>query len=321
MKRVVVSDYTFPDLASERAAALAGQAEFVGLQCKTEADLAEAARGAQVLVAQFAPVTARVLDALAPGATVIRYGVGYDNIDFAHALKTGKSVCYVPDYCATEVADHSVALLLASLRRLVDLNASVRRLEWRGVQIAAEVKPFEQTRIGFIGVGRIGSVALRRLTGFGFPLCAFDPRMTEAQANELGVARVSLDELFETSDAIMLHLPLTPATRHIINRQSLARMKRGAIIINSSRGGLIDEAALGEFLRDGQVAAGLDVFASEPLAADNPLIDAPNSILTPHIAWYSKSAISNLQNLVAEEISRALQGRPPRCPIPEAAVG
>ncbi|QAA94669.1 C-terminal binding protein [Pollutimonas thiosulfatoxidans] len=320
MKRVVVTDYTFPDLNRERAAAVSNGAGFDTFQCKTEDEVLKAARGADVLVVQFAPVTARVIDALAPNAVILRYGVGYDNIDVTHAIAKNKRICYVPDYCLNEVADHSVSLLLSLLRRLKDLDASLRRQEWQGVKVAGNMKSFEQTNIGFVGLGRIGRAALARLQPFGFRISAFDPKLDEGEAHGLGVAAASLDHILQHSDAIMLHAPLTPQTRHIINADSIAAMKPGAVVINCSRGDLIHEPSLGKALRSGRIRAGLDVFATEPLLPDTPLIDAAESILTPHIAWYSESAISNLQNLAAEEISRALLNRAPRCLIPEFAA-
>ncbi|MGB6103825.1 MAG: C-terminal binding protein [Pusillimonas sp.] len=320
MKRVVVTDYTFPDLNSERAAAEAIQASFEAFQCKTEEEVMKVARGADVLVVQFAPITQRIIDLLAPGAVLIRYGVGYDNIDVRYAIKAGKRVCYVPDYCLNEVADHAVSLLLAQLRRLKDLDASVRRHEWLGVKVAGAMKAFEETQVGFIGLGRIGMAAFMRLKPFEFQLRAYDPRLSDAQAKALGAVPASLDDILETSDAIMLHVPLTAETRHIINAHTISRMKPGAVIINCSRGDLIDEAALAEALDAGRVRAGLDVLSVEPPATGNRLLSAANSVLTPHIAWYSESAISNLQNLAADEISRALLGQAPRCPVPESAV-
>lgn len=316
MKRVVVTDYTFPGLHAEEAATRENGAKFAAFNCKTEEEVLDVARDADVLVVQFAPISKKVIDALTPDAVLIRYGVGYDNIDVPYALKSGRKVCYVPDYCLSEVADHAVSLLLAQLRHLKDLDASVRRQEWQGVQIARGMKAFDKTQVGFIGLGRIGQAALVRLKPFGFRLCAHDPYLDDAHMEALGIEGMSLDRLLRTSDALMLHLPLTKETRHIINAQTIAAMKQDCVIINCSRGDLIDEAALADALSAGRVRAGLDVLSVEP-PVGSPLLGAPNSVLTPHIAWYSESAISNLQRLVADEINRALRNLAPRCPVPQ----
>ena len=165
MSRVVVTDYTFPDLAQEQAAA---GADFAAHQCRTAEDVAAAVTGAQVAVVQFAPFGPAAAAAMQPGGTVIRYGVGYNNIDLAACAKHGLRVGYVPDYCADEVADHTAAAALALLRKLMPMDATVRRGEWAAVKLAKPMKPFSETYFGFFGLGQIGRAVLARLRGFGF---------------------------------------------------------------------------------------------------------------------------------------------------------
>ena len=152
--RVVVTDYTFPALEAEAAAAAGAGAEFSAQQCKSADDVAEALRGADIAVVQFAPCTSAAVEALAPGAAIIRYGVGYDNVDVAAANRRGIPVGYVPDYCLDEVADHTTALILTQLRKLARLDASVRRGEWAAVRIAAPLPVCSETTVGFLGFGR-----------------------------------------------------------------------------------------------------------------------------------------------------------------------
>ena len=166
--RVVVTDYTFPALEAEAAAAAGAGAEFSAQQCKSAEDVAEALRGADVAVVQFAPCTSAAVEALAPGAAIIRYGVGYDNVDVAAANRRGIPVGYVPDYCLDEVADHTTALILTQLRKLARLDASVRRGEWAAVRIAAPLPVYGETTVGFLGFGQIGRAVLKRLAPSGF---------------------------------------------------------------------------------------------------------------------------------------------------------
>lgn len=315
--KVVVTDYTFPALAQEEAAALAGGAEFAAHQCRTAEAVAEAVAGADVAVVQFAPFGPAAAAAVRPGATVIRYGVGYDNIDLAAARAHGLRVGYVPDYCADEVADHTAAAALMLLRKLPMLDASVRRGEWAAVKIAKPMKPFAETVFGFYGLGQIGRAVLARLTGFRFRFIAADPGLSEADAAALGVMQVSAEYLLAQADIISLHAPATAETTGFFDAARLARMQRHAMLVNAARGPLIVEDDLAAALRDGVIAgAALDVFGTEPLPAASPLRDAPNLMLSPHAAWYSEAAIGRLQGLVAEDVARALRGEGPRKPVP-----
>jgi D-3-phosphoglycerate dehydrogenase / 2-oxoglutarate reductase len=319
---VAFTDFTFPDLEYEIAAAEEVGAEVRQVQAKSEAQVMEAARGADVLVVQFASITPRVIDLLAPGARIIRYGVGYDNVDVGHARERGVDVAYVPDYCTDEVAEHTTALLLALLRKLLPLHEGVRSGTWSAVSLAAPILPFSATTIGFVGLGRIGSTVLERLRPHGFRFLVFDPHLDAEHATRLGFQAVTFDELLREADAITLHAPLTKDTRHVIDAAALQRMKRTAFVVNTSRGELIDADALAAALREGVIAgAALDVFEREPLPEDAPLRDAPNLLLSPHAAWYSTHAIQRLQRLVADEIKRAVRGEPPRCPVPEPKEG
>lgn len=315
--KVVVTDYTFPALAQEEGAAQAGGAAFAAHQCRTAEAVAEAVAGADVAVVQFAPFGAAAAAAVKPGATVIRYGVGYDNIDLAAARAHGLRVGYVPDYCTDEVAEHTAAAALMMLRKLPMLDASVRRGEWAAVKIAKPMKPFGETVFGFYGLGQIGRAVLSRMAGFGFRFVAADPGLSEADAASLGVRRVSAEELLAVADIVSLHAPATKETTGFFNAARLSQMQGHAVIVNAARGPLIVEADLAAALKAGTIGgAALDVFGTEPLPADSPLRDAPNLMLSPHAAWYSEAAIGQLQGLVAEDIARALRGEGPRRPVP-----
>jgi D-3-phosphoglycerate dehydrogenase len=310
--RVVVTDATFPDLAREEAAARDLGAAFERRACKTADEVAAAVKGADVAVVQFAPLTAAAIAGLATGARAIRYGVGYNNFDLAALDAAGVQAAYVPDYCTDEVADHTAAAILTLLRKLAPLEAQVRRGEWNVVAITKPLPAFRDTTVGFLGLGRIAQEVHRRLTPFGFRFLATDP-----VAKVEGVTMVDLPTLLAEADVLTLHAPATPETVGIIDADALSRMKPTAYLVNSARGDLIVEPALAEALTKGKLAgAALDVFAVEPLPMDSPLRSAPNILLTPHAAWYSDVAVAQLQTLVADEITRALTGQPPRRPIP-----
>jgi len=315
--RVVVTDYTFPDLAREKAAAESLGAEFIACQCKSEDEVARAVAGATVAIVQFAQLGGAAIAGMADGGGIVRYGIGYDNIDLPSAFRRGLPVGYVPDYCTDEVADHTAALVLSSLRKLPKLDASVRAGDWAAVAVAKPIKPFAETVVGFLGLGRIGSLVMARLRPFGFHFLVADPQLDVARVNALGATSVDIATLFRESDVLSLHAPATPETTQVVNTTNLATMKPGAIIVNTARGKLVDEAALADALSQGVIGgAAMDVFEIEPLPSNSPLRTAPNLLLTPHAAWYSDAAIVKLQELVASDIKRLLSGQPPRCAVP-----
>lgn len=316
-RRVVVTDYTFPSLAHEREAAAASGAEFEAFQCRTAEEVAAAVRGADVAVVQFAPLTAEAIDGLAKGAAIIRYGIGFDNLDIGAANARGVPAGYVPDYCINEVADHTVALILAQLRKIVPLDASIRASQWAAVAVAKPLTSYRETTVGFLGFGQIARAVADRLRPSGFRFLAADPMLDATASEVLGVELVDPETLVERADVLSLHAPTTPQTVNFINAERLARMKPNAFIVNTARGALVDEPALAEALKAGRVAgAALDVFQVEPLPQGSQLRAAPNLILTPHAAWYSSASIEALQQLVANDISAHLAGKPLRRPVP-----
>lgn len=316
---IPITDYTFPSLDPERAVLEPLGVTLAPHQCRTEEEAAAALAGAHVALVQFAPVRRLALAALAPGATVVRYGVGVDNIDLAAARELGVRVAYVPDYCVDEVADHTAAMLLALLRKLPALERELRGGGWAGIAAARPMPPLGRATVGFLGLGRIGRAVRERLRPFGCRALVHDPALDAGGAERLGVELADLDRVLAEADAITLHLPLHAATRHLINAERLARMRPGAVLVNTARGGLIDPAALCAALAGGRLGgAALDVFEVEPLPADSPLRDAPNLLLTPHMSWYSDDAIVRLQRLAAEEAARAIRGEPLRCEVRSA---
>ncbi|RGE20499.1 C-terminal binding protein [Leucobacter sp. wl10] len=316
MTVVVVTDHIFADLERERAFAARIGAEFRSAQCTSEHETIEAVGGANIVFVNFAPVTPAVLDALAPGAVVIRYGVGWDNVNVVAAAERGVSVCNVPDYGTTTVADHAVSLALTLLRRLHQFSAVISAGGWVKPASQAPIQEFSETTIGLFGTGKIGLTVAERLRPFGFTLLAHDPYANKDQLDALGIELVALDEFWSRSDLVTLHAPATPATVGAVNAESIAAMPRGSYVVNTARGALVDLDAVGDALESGQLAGvGLDVFEPEPLPEDHPIRSLENAILTPHAAFYSESSMQNLQRLAVEEAQRAALGEPLRCPV------
>lgn len=314
--RVVVTDQAFGNVVHERAAAQAIEAAFGEHQCRSEEETIAAVRGANVVFNNFAPMNERTMGVMAKGATVIRYGVGVDNVDLEAARRLGVHVCNVPDYGVEEVADHAAAMALSLSRKLGRYDAGIRDGEWKIGAMVDQVRSLSQSMVGLVGFGRIARAFARRMQVFGAKVVAYDPYVSAADADAAQATMAPFEGVIEQADILSLHVPLTPETRHMIGRAEIARMRKGAILINVSRGGLVDETALAEALANGHLSgAGLDVFEKEPLPAEVPLRAAPNTIFSPHAAFFSDASVERLQRLAAEEGLRALKGEPLRCAL------
>ena len=247
-------------------------------------------------------VTADVLAAATNLKVVGRAGIGVDNVDIPEASKKGVVVMNTPFGNSITTAEHAIAMMFALARQIPEADASTQAGKWEknkfmGVELT-------QKTLGLIGCGNIGSIVAERALGLKMKVVAFDPFLTPERAIELGVEKVDLDTLLAKADFITLHTPLTDQTRGILSKENIAKTKPGVRIINCARGGLIDEAALKEALDSGHVAgAALDVFATEPPAADNPLLGTPNFICTPHLGASTDEAQVNVAIQVAEQIS------------------
>lgn len=245
---------------------------------------------------------------LAPACRcVVTYGVGFDHVDLQAARQRGIAVCNVTDYCSEEVADHTLTLMLAVLRGAARGDALVRRGGW-GLDGLGPVHRLRGRVVGLVGYGRIARAVHQRVLSFGMRVLVFDPLIGAERRRELGQAATgSLESLLGLSDVVSLHVPLNPATSALIDASALRLMKPGAVLINTSRGGLVDLAALLAALDDGALAgAGLDVFGEEPPAPD--LLDRPDLVLTPHMAFYSAESIEELKSTAATTMGRALAG-------------
>jgi D-3-phosphoglycerate dehydrogenase len=270
-------------------------------------DLAVAADG---LIVNLAVIDAAAFARLTRCRVIARLGVGIDNIDLATARSRGIVVTNVPDYCREEVSDHALALILSMIRKIPIANADVQRGCWN--QLAYRpIRRINGIALGLIGFGRVAQALARKAVALGMRVIASDPYAHSSAA--CPVQLVDLDSLLTEADVISIHAPLTPQTRGLIGYDVLRKTKRGAVLVNTSRGELVDESALIAALDDGRLAgAALDVIAGEPLAGDSPLRGRTNVLVTPHMAFYSEESLEELQRTAAEDVVRTLSGKSPR---------
>ncbi|MDP9458761.1 MAG: phosphoglycerate dehydrogenase [Actinomycetota bacterium] len=261
---------------------------------------------AAVLIRSATRIDAEALAAAPNLKVVARAGIGLDNVDVRAATERGVLVVNAPTSNIVSAAEHAVALLLAAARQIPAADASLREGAWKRSKFMG-VEVLDKT-VGIVGLGRIGILVAQRLAAFGVTLIAYDPYLQPGRAAQLGVRLVPLDELLRESDFITIHLPKTPETLGLIGAAELATTKPGVIIVNAARGGLVDEAALADALRSGQVfAAGLDVYAEEP-TTDSPLFELPNTVVTPHLGASTTEAQDKAGTAVAHSVRLALQG-------------
>lgn len=309
--RIVVTDCDHDNMLPEQSVALQYGVDLIVSQCRTEEDVIAAAVGAAGLVVQYAPITRSVLSALPDLRAVGRYGVGVDTIDIKAATDSKVAVCNVPDYGTEDVSDHAVALALSVSRATARLDRQMRN----GGYDYSVARPLYRTKnqvFGVLGMGRIGLATARKASGIGFDVIGFDTQVQPGETRE-GILAVGLDELLSRADIISIHMPLTSDTRHFLSHETLGQMKSGSIIINTSRGGIIDTNALSEAISSGKIGgAGLDVFEEEPVPRTSPLFKLENVVLTPHIAWYSEESFGELKTRAIENVVAALSGKMPR---------
>ena len=315
--KVVITecDFEMPPVIEESQLAPI-DAEVVVAQCKSEDDLIAACADADGLIFQYASLTARVLDQLGSCRVIARYGTGMDTLDIPAAVARGIVCCNVPGFCLSEVADHTMALLLACGRAIVRLNDSVRSGEWDAVGVAKSTQRLAGQTVGFVGLGAIAGAVATRARAFDLQPIAFSPRAPDSAFESAGIRRVELDELLESSDYVSIHTPLRAETHHLIGAREFGLMKPSAYVINTARGGLIDNEALLSALESGSIAgAALDVFDPEPMPANSPLRHAPNLIITPHAGFFSLTAIEILRRETAAEVARVLSGKEPNSSV------
>lgn len=289
--------------------------EFEIIDGSTEEALIDGAADADAVIVLAEHFTRRVIEALRRCRSITRFGIGVDTIDLEAATEHGIWVTNVPDANYREVAVHAIALALSLSRRLPSLDRGVKDAGWVSSFVSGVRRPDTQV-FGLLGLGRIGRRVAIMAKAIGYTVITADPLVSAADAREVGAELVTKADLIADSDVLSLHVPLVDSTRNIMDAATIAKMKPGSILINVSRGGLIDEIALADALDSGHLfGAGIDAFANEPLEADSRLRTSPSVILTPHAAHWSEESWSETRRKVLEEAARVLRGDNPRNPV------
>ncbi len=319
---VAVTDHVFPNLDVERALlAEAGYELRYDGDARTPEEVRARTAGAAGVLNCYAPMPAEVIRSLEGCRVIARYGIGLDTIDLPEATARGIVVTNVPDYCIDEVSDHALSLILTLARGITRLDAAVRQGAWS----PTEAKPLHRIRgrtLGLVGFGRIARRLAEKAAAIGYRVVATDPFVPAEAMAQAGVESRSLEDLLSEADVVSLHAPLTEDNRHLIGAAELGRMRPGAILVNTSRGPLVDTAAVLEALVGGPLGGvGLDVLETEPPAPDDPLIHRNDVVITPHAAFYSEESIAELQRKAAEQVVVALSGARPPYAVNAAELG
>jgi D-3-phosphoglycerate dehydrogenase / 2-oxoglutarate reductase len=312
---IAVTDSVFPSLNQAKAALAPLDPEIRIAKSTSEPDILEVARDADGILVTYAKLPGALLRKLQRCKVIGRFGLGVDNIDIPTAAALKITVTYVPDYCLQEVSDHAMALLLALARKVTMSNELVQRGRWE-MPAVVPIRRLEGQVLGLVGLGNIPRRVVPKAQAFGFKVIAHDPHLPVATARDLGVELMTFEELLAISDYISVHAPLSAETRGLFNAAAFERMKKGAFIINTARGPLIDEAALIQALDRGHLGgAALDVLATEPPGKYSPLLNRSNVILTPHTGFYSVESLEELQTKCANDVVRVLSGNKPVYPV------
>jgi D-3-phosphoglycerate dehydrogenase len=305
--KALYTDYPWADVSLEQSILGEVDCEIVVSPDNKEATLARLAPGVDAILTCWAPVTAKVIDAADRCRHIARTGIGLDNIDVQRATERGIVVTNVPDYCVNEVAEHTLAMIFALARNIAGYHLATKNGQYDLVA-GLPVERISGKTLGIIGVGQIGTILARRAQAVGMRVVGTNRSRTIPD----GVPWLPLDELLSVSDYVSVQAPLTPQTRHLINSEALQRMKPTAFLINTSRGGLVDHAALAEALAENRIAgAGLDVQDREPPDLSHPPYNDPRVIVTPHAAFYSSQATEELRTRVARQANAFLRGERP----------
>lgn len=319
MATVAIAGFDFPEADLERDMCERAGHEIVVVDGRSPEFIIEHASGADAVISSYAVFTREVFAALAPTLRVVsRTGTGYDEIDVRAATEHGVAVCNVPGYGTEVVSDHAIMLALACLRRVNEQDAAMRR----GVWDYAATRPLGQVkgrRFGVVGMGSIGRAAARKAAGLGFEVVCWSRSLRGESCTDEGYAVLPFQELVETSDVVSFHTALTADTFHLLDERAIASMKAGSIVVNTSRGAVVDTKALAHALREGKLwGAGLDVFEGEPVSPDDPILAAPHTVLTPHAAYWSEESGVELRTRACRAVLDVLSGkRPADCLNPE----
>lgn len=265
-----------------------------------------------IIVRAFGTITAAIMDGAPRLKVIAKHGAGVDNIDVEAATKRGIPVVYTPFANTDAVADHTIGLMLSVAKRIAEADRALKLGSGWGVRYELIGTDVAHKTLGIVGLGRIGGTVAKRARGFEMRVLAYDPYVSAEKAALMGAELVDLETLLRSSDFVTVHVPLTEETRRLIGRLELGLMKKGAFLINTSRGEVVDEAALVEALSKGRLSgAALDVLEREPAEPDNPLVRMDSVVVTPHMAAHTRETLRNMAVTVAEDVIRVLKGERP----------
>jgi len=314
--KVVVTDDRHSDFSVEREVLKDIGAEVIVCNCNTTQEVINECKDADGILLNLSPMPAEVIEMLEKCKIIARYGVGYDNVDVLACTRKGIYVSNVPDYCAEEVSDQALALLLACVRKVVHSDKQIRIGRWN-ITRAMKIHRMEGKTFALLGFGMIAKTFLRKVKGFNpGRILVFDPFVDAEQIASYGAIKADWETVFKEADYISVHVPLNAHTKGMINKDAFSLMKSSAILVNTSRGAVIDEKALINALESKTIScAGLDVFEIEPIQADNRLLKLDNCVLTDHAGWYSVESIADLKRKAAENVRDVLKGGIPNNPV------
>jgi len=318
MPKISLVNFDFSDNAYEQQRLEEAGIEMLICESPEPEDIIRELQGVDGAITSYGNFTPEVFESLPNLKVVSRTGVGYDQINVDAATKAGCAVCTFPGYGTEVVSDHAITLAMSALRRINELDADLRA----GVWDYARTRPLGQAQgriFGIVGMGDIGKAAARKAAGLGFKVVCWSRSLTPGTTTEEAWSVLELDELMQTADVISLHTALTPETQHLIDERRIALMKEDAILVNTSRGAVVDTIALAKALEAGKLwGAGLDVFEEEPIDASHPIMGAPHTVLSAHAAYYSEESAAELRRRATQAaIDVVLGNKPADCLNPE----
>lgn len=318
MPKIVAVDIDFEETSLEAAATAVAGVEFVAFQDRSPEGIIAHAADADGVITSYGNFPCRVFEALPRLKVVSRTGVGYDSIDLAAATEHGVAVCTAPGYGTEVVSDHAITLALCVLRRVVDIDRDMRSGVWN----FAAHRPLGQASgrtFGVVGMGEIGRATARKASGLGFRVVCWSRSLVPGRRTPEGYDVLALDELLSVADVVSFHTALTPETHHLLSAERIELMKPGAVVVNTSRGAVVDTEALARALEEGRLwGAGIDVFEGEPVDFGSPICRAPRTVLTSHAAYWSEESGRELrERTIASAIAVVLGERPADCLNPQ----
>ena len=306
--KVVITDCDHGSIEEEKKEFGRIAAELILAQIEEEEELIRVGTDADGLLNQYALLTRKVLETLPKCKVISRYGVGVDSVDLKAATDLGIIVANVPDYCMDEVANQTIAMILTLIRKTAFFDRKVKSGEW-DFHLGIPIYLTKGKTLGLIGCGKIGLEVAKRISAFGVKVMTFDPYLEKAPE---GIELKDFDSVLKESNFISVHCPLNNSTRHLIGEKEFKKMEKKPLLINTSRGPIIDEKALIHALREGILSgAGLDVLETEPPDSQNPLLRMENVVLSPHVGFYSEESISELKRRTAKNVADVLTGKWP----------